>query len=174
MIIRNIKLRKIQKTDLKYFLKWWQDKELIKLTSGIVEKSPKVLAGYFLDLLNNNKNHHYLIMLGRKAIGHVAIVHRNKNSFELNIVIGEKEYWGKGYGTLAIKHALRLVFGRLQYKKAYLEVRSDNKRAIRAYEKCGFIKKGIKKYPQNKYQPVVLRMVLYSQHQPKKFSFGSL
>jgi len=69
-------------------------------------------------LVNNNKNHHYLIMLGRKAIGHVAIVHRNKNSFELNIVIGEKEYWGKGYGTLAIKHALRLVFGRLQYKKA--------------------------------------------------------
>ncbi|MFH1564651.1 MAG: hypothetical protein ABIC82_02250 [bacterium] len=31
----NIKLRKIKKSDLRYFLKWWKDKHLIKLTSGL-------------------------------------------------------------------------------------------------------------------------------------------
>ena len=35
---RDIKLRKIKKTDLHLFLKWWKDKELIKLTSGRYEK----------------------------------------------------------------------------------------------------------------------------------------
>ena len=166
MTSANIKLRKIRRADLKYFLKWWRDKELIKLTSGITEKSTKLLAGYFLDLLNNGKDRHYLILLHHKAIGHLAIMHKNKDLFEINIVIGEKEYWGKGYDELAIKQALRLAFGRLKYKKAYLEVRPDNKRAIMAYEKCGFVKNGIKKYPRNKYQPVVFKMVLSSQNKP--------
>jgi hypothetical protein len=39
----NIKLRKIKLTDFKYFLKWWQDKELIKLTSGVTKKNNIVL-----------------------------------------------------------------------------------------------------------------------------------
>ena len=45
-----IKLRKIKKSDLGYFLKWWKDRDLINLTSGFYEKSNEVLANYFLDI----------------------------------------------------------------------------------------------------------------------------
>jgi aminoglycoside 6'-N-acetyltransferase-1b len=156
----NIKLRKIKKSDLGYFLKWWKDKDLIKLTSGFYEKSDEILTKYFLDIFYNTKDRHYIVQFGPKAIGHIALTHKTKDSFEIQIVIGEKKFWGKGFGTEAIKKALNIAFDKLGYSKAYLEVRPENIRAIKAYKSCGFIKKGLKKYSKNKYQPVTLKMIL--------------
>ena len=156
----SIKLRKIKKSDIEYFLRWWKDKDIIKLTSGFYEKSNEVLTNYFLNIFKNTKDHHYIIQYGRKVIGHVALNHKSINTFEIQIVIGEKKYWGKGLGSETIKIAVKRAFEKLEYTKAYLEVRPDNFRAIKAYESCGFLKKGLKKYPKNKYQPVTLKMVL--------------
>ena len=156
----SIKLRKLKKSDLIYFLKWWKDIELVKLTSGVHEKSDKVLSGYFLDFFKHPKDKHYMILFGAKVIGHLALTHKSETTFEMHIVIGEKKFWGKGLGTEAIKRAIKIAFGRLGYTKAYLEVRPGNVRAIKTYENCGFIKKGLKKYPKNKFQPVVLKMIL--------------
>lgn len=156
----NVKLRKIRKSDLPYFLKWWKDKELIRLTSGIYEKSDAVLKKYFFDMITSKKSRHFVICLNKKIIGNISLSHRNKTTFEIYIVIGEKEYWGQGFGTAAIKKTLDIAFIKLGYNRAYLEVGPDNKRAIGAYEDCGFIKIGLKKYPNNKFQPIVLKMTL--------------
>ena len=158
----SIKLRNFKRSDLKYFLKWWKDRELVNLTSGFFEKSDKILTEYFLDIFNHPKDHHYIIQYGDKAIGHVALSHKTKETFEVQIVIGEKEYWGKGFGSEAINKVMKIAFNKLGYIKAYLDVRPENIRAIKAYESCGFVKKGLKKYPKNKYQPVTLKMVLNS------------
>jgi len=159
--MQTIKLRKINKSDLPYFIKWWKDKELVALTSGIYEKSDEVLKGYFFDMLSSKKDHYYMIQEeSGKIIGNISLTHKDKNVFEIHIVIGEKEYWGRGLGTASIKEALNVAFNKLGYNKAYLEVRPDNKRAINAYADCGFIKAGLKKYPDNKFQPVVLKMTL--------------
>ena len=160
IIKRNIKLRKIKNIDLPLFLKWWKDKKLIKLTSGRYEKDNNILKGYFLNMLKSIKDHHYIIIFNQKSIGNVSLSDKNKGIFEINIVIGEKRHQGKGIGTIAIKKALNIAFNKLKYSKAYLEVRPDNKRAINAYKNCGFKEKGIKKYPQNKFMPVVLKMTL--------------
>ena len=155
----SIRLRRIKKSDIGYFLKWWKDKELINLTSGIYEKSDEVLANYFLNFFNT-KDHHYIIVSGTEVIGHIALIHINKEIFEIQIIIGEKKYWNKGFGQEAIKKAVKIAFGKLGYSKAYLEVRPENTRAIKAYENCGFVKNGFKKYPENKNQPVTQKMKL--------------
>lgn len=157
---KTVKLRKIKKSDLPYFLKWWKDRELIKLTSGIYEKDDNVLKGYFLDMLSSKKDNHYIIQYDSKIIGNISLTHKNKNTFETHIVIGEKEYWGRGIGAGSIKKALEIAFGKLGYARAYIEVRPENHRAIGLYEFYGFKKTGLKKYPQNKYQPVVVKMEL--------------
>jgi len=155
-----IKFRKIKKSDLPLFLKWWKDYDLIALTSGNFDEPDEKLPGYFFKMIESKKNHHYIIQYEEKAIGHIALIHKNSNTFEITIVIGEKEYWNKGIGTKAIKKAILLGFGKFGYSKTFLEVRPENIRAIKAYESCGFVKKGVKKYPENKYQPVTLKMVL--------------
>lgn len=155
-----INLRPLKSTDQKYFLRWWKDKELISLTSGYYVKSDAALRKYFRTMIDSLHDHHYMIIKGSRTIGHIALTHKDKRNFEIHIIIGEKNYWNRGLGTLALKKALSKAFKELNYKKAYLEVRPDNLRAIRAYEKCGFIKRKIKNYPTNKYQPVALVMTL--------------
>jgi RimJ/RimL family protein N-acetyltransferase len=156
----SIKLRKIKKSDLPLFLKWWRDPDLIALTSGNFDEHDEKLPGYFFNMLESKIDHHYIIQYEEKAIGHIALMHKNSDTFEITIVIGEKEYWNRGIGTKTIKKALLLGFGKFGYSKSYLEVRPENIRAIKAYESCGFVKKGLKNYPKNRYQPVTLKMVL--------------
>jgi ribosomal-protein-alanine N-acetyltransferase len=64
-------------------------------------------------------------------------------SVYIGVLIGEKEYWGHGYGTEAIKLFLRYLFIEKQLHKVAVTVSDFNKRAIRVYEKCGFRKDGI-------------------------------
>ena len=79
-------------------------------------------------------------------VGNISLTHKNISTFEIHIVIGEKEYWGKGIGAVSINKILDTAFKKLGYTKAYIEVRPENKRAIELYEFCGFGKLGIKKF----------------------------
>jgi RimJ/RimL family protein N-acetyltransferase len=56
----------------------------------------------------------------------------------VGIGIGEREYWGKGYGTDAMKVCVRYSFMELGAQRVSLGVHEYNPRALRAYEKAGF------------------------------------
>lgn len=64
---------------------------------------------------------------------------------EFGIVIGEPDYWGKGYGSDAIQVMLRYAFHELNLHRICLQVMDYNTRACRAYEKCGFVKEGVQR-----------------------------
>jgi RimJ/RimL family protein N-acetyltransferase len=57
-------------------------------------------------------------------------------------VIGEREYWGKGYGTDAMNLLTRYAFMELNLHRVSLGVHSYNTRALRCYEKAGFRTEG--------------------------------
>jgi len=57
---------------------------------------------------------------------------------ELGIFIGNKDYWGKGYGMEAIQLLLDFGFNMLNLHNVYLRVFSFNKPAINCYKKIGF------------------------------------
>lgn len=155
-----ITLRKILISDKKYFAKWWRDKYLLKVTSGILRRiTDKEVDRYFSRILKNKRDGQYIIIANRRVIGYISLVQRKNGWHEIKIVIGEKNQQGKGYGTEAIRLLVRKA-RRAAIKKVYLEVRPDNLKAIRAYEKRDFQKVGIKKYPKNKYLPQTLKMVL--------------
>jgi len=58
------------------------------------------------------------------------------------IFIGEREYWGKGYGTDAMNVLLGYAFLELNLRRVSLGVFEYNPRAIRSYEKVGFRNEG--------------------------------
>lgn len=62
------------------------------------------------------------------------------------IVIGEKEYHGKGYGTEAMKLLVDYGFNTLNLNRIELEAHSLNFRALKSYEKVGFKKEGTRRY----------------------------
>ena len=57
---------------------------------------------------------------------------------ELRICIGEKRFWGQGYGTDAIRAFVNHAFSHTSLKHVYLRVYASNRRAISCYKKCGF------------------------------------
>ena len=61
---------------------------------------------------------------------------------ELGIVIAEKEYWGRGYGTDAVPSVLDFAFNAMNLHCTHLSVLEFNRRAIRCYEKGVFHQEG--------------------------------
>ena len=60
----------------------------------------------------------------------------------VGIGLGDREYWGRGYGTDAMKVILRYAFLELNLYRVTLDVFEYNPRAISSYEKAGFIHEG--------------------------------
>ena len=60
----------------------------------------------------------------------------------VGIGLGEREYWGKGYGTDAMKIILRYAFTELNLRRITLDVFEYNQRGVRSYEKAGFVVEG--------------------------------
>ena len=59
-----------------------------------------------------------------------------------HITIGEKDAWGKGFGTEATRLMLEHAFERLRLHRIGLSVFAFNERAIRSYRRAGFIIEG--------------------------------
>jgi RimJ/RimL family protein N-acetyltransferase len=59
-----------------------------------------------------------------------------------HITIGEKDAWGRGYGTEATSLMLDHAFGTLGLHRIALFVFEFNERAIRTYRRCGFVVEG--------------------------------
>ena len=59
-----------------------------------------------------------------------------------HITIGEKDAWGRGYGTEATRLMLGRAFGPLKLHRIALFVFEFNERAIRTYQRCGFVIEG--------------------------------
>ena len=61
-----------------------------------------------------------------------------RNQAELGILIGEREYLGKGYGTDAVNTMLRHIFTTMPFQRVYLHTLDWNERAQRSFSKSGF------------------------------------
>jgi RimJ/RimL family protein N-acetyltransferase len=69
-------------------------------------------------------------------------IDRTARHAELGIGIGDREYWGRGYGREAVGLLLDYAFRLRNLRRVWLEVHAANERAIRAYRSCGFVEEG--------------------------------
>ncbi|MET3729396.1 RimJ/RimL family protein N-acetyltransferase [Fictibacillus halophilus] len=80
-----------------------------------------------------------------KHIGWIDLknIDRLNQHAELGIAIGDKSYWGKGYGIAAMHEMLKYGFFELSLNKIWLRVEIDNEKAISSYIKAGYVEEGI-------------------------------
>jgi RimJ/RimL family protein N-acetyltransferase len=138
----NIFLGPVSKEDIPKLVKWMNDiavsKFLCQATRSHTEKTTKQ---FLEEGIKKHDFHYYGIFTNDNVlIGGIDL--RDVDSIQrtamLGIVIGEKEYWSKGYGTEAINLLLDYGFNILNLNNIMLEVFSYNPRAIKCYEGCGF------------------------------------
>lgn len=61
---------------------------------------------------------------------------------DLGIMVGEKAYWSKGYGTDAVATLVRFGFEEMNLNRIALDVYDFNERAQASYRKSGFVEEG--------------------------------
>lgn len=89
---------------------------------------------------------------------------------EFRILIGETDYYGKGYGTEATKLILNYGFNRLNLETIYLGVNEENISAYKTYLKAGFVKEGVRRnfvYNNGKYYNSVMMSILKDEYNSK-------
>ena len=64
-------------------------------------------------------------------------INDRRKEAELGIMIGNRDYWGQGYGSDAVKTLLNYVFSYTHLNKIYLHTLKDNYRARRSFTKSG-------------------------------------
>jgi RimJ/RimL family protein N-acetyltransferase len=82
---------------------------------------------------------------------------------ELGIMIGEKEYWGRGFGTDAVQTLVRFAFEQMNLNKVSLGVFEFNDRAQTVYRKIGFVEEGRARedyYQDGRYWDIIRMSVL--------------
>ncbi|MBI4282348.1 MAG: GNAT family N-acetyltransferase [Chloroflexi bacterium] len=62
-----------------------------------------------------------------------------KGQTELGIMIGDKEYWNRGYGTDVVKTLTGHIFSTTSFGRIYLHTLAWNVRAQKSFQKCGFV-----------------------------------
>jgi len=106
-------------------------------------------------------------------LGNISLmkIHEVNRTAELGIFIGDENYLSRGYGSEAIMLLLDYAFRYLNLNNIMLRVFSYNKRAIKAYEKCGFKTFGVWKechYFDGEYSDEIYMNVLKRDFYSKK------
>jgi RimJ/RimL family protein N-acetyltransferase len=139
-----VKLREKRLADAADDYAWLTDTELAALDAAPLSTTtfPQYLASYTSDLRYPPTIRHQFAIETRegKHIGNCTYygIDSDKGEAELGIMIGDRDYWDKGYGTDAVTALLEYIFGKTKLNRLYLKTLVNNKRAQKCFAKCGF------------------------------------
>ena len=142
---KRVRLRAMECNDLPLFVTWLNDAEVRENISVYIPLSMTQEEDWFKRINQLPVEEQPLaieVLQGEewRVIGNTTFIKMDMHnrSAEVGILIGDKQYWGQGYGTDAMRLMLRHAFNHLNLNRVYLNVYETNLRGIRCYEKCGY------------------------------------
>jgi len=170
-------LRGLEKDDLNgNMFDWAHDSEVTHyMYMGLMPNSLDLMTEEYDRLVRSDKDVVFAIVDKKTDahIGNVGLYAINwlYRSAEYRIVIGEKDYWNKGYGTEAAALVIDYGFNKLNLNKIWLGVNEENPGAVKSYIKAGFQKEGVLReeiYRNGKYYNAVRMSILRDEFYGKK------
>ncbi len=147
LVGETVVLRRHQPENLDAFRRWYSDAEVARLTryrDGPMR--PDEIDRFFTARVLGIDSLTLAVHLRAKnrLIGSCAFsqLDAENGSALFHITIGEKDLWGRGYGTEATRLMLDHAFSTMGLHRVSLAVFAFNERAIRSYEKVGFVVEG--------------------------------
>ncbi|NLZ49508.1 MAG: GNAT family N-acetyltransferase [Clostridiales bacterium] len=142
---KSVKLRQeVYRSDAWKIIDWLEDHEVSRYLNedqNVTESIRQVINRVNLPILTplfNQQGSFFIITINEEEpIGFLRLVPKNK-SVEIVIVIGDKEKWGNGFGSNAIKEALKKAFFSWRAEEVIAKINFKNERSIRVFNKVGF------------------------------------
>lgn len=74
--------------------------------------------------------------------------HPAHGTASLAIFLGDRNYWGRGFGQETLRLLIDYAFQVRNVRKLWLSTHSENERALRCYRACGFVEEGRQRQQQ--------------------------
>lgn len=170
---KRIRLRGTERADLPKYYEWINDPEVFDGLSIFLPMSLKD-EEQWLENMNQRDQAEKSLSIemrerkGWRLIGNCGFfnIEWTNRAAEFGIMIGDKSVWNKGYGTETVGLLVQHGFETLNFNRIYLRVYSTNPRAIRSYEKAGFIREGTLRqavYRHGAYADIHIMSILRSE-----------
>lgn len=144
-----VKLRDKRLADAQDDYTWSKDCELARLDAALPlsVSFPQYLSDYTSELRypSSGKYRFAIETLDGRHIGNCLYYNIIpwRGEAELGIVIGNRNYWDKGYGADTVTTLVSYIFHETNLNRIYLKTLGWNTRAQRCFEKCGFTHCGL-------------------------------
>jgi [ribosomal protein S5]-alanine N-acetyltransferase len=169
-------LRPLERTDLnERYLSWLNDPAVTRYTeTGIFPSTAEDLDNYYRSV-SGSKSDVMLAVVDKKSgrhIGNVKLgpIHWVHRRATFGILIGEKEFWGKGVGLDATRLMVEYGFQRLNLHRIDLGVFAEHEAAVRWYEQAGFKVEGRMRedlFLDGEYKDRIRMGLLCSEYKPE-------
>jgi RimJ/RimL family protein N-acetyltransferase len=155
--------------DAPRFAEWFADLEFLALlgTNPLRQMTLQTEQQWLEAQVKNENSYQFGIYTcsDNEIIGSAGLhaPHWRNRSAELGIAVGNKAFWGKGYGTEASRLVLNYGFWELNLHRISLLVYAYNHRAIRSYEKLGFVHEVVRReavYRDGHYYDILVMSLL--------------
>ena len=172
---RSVYVRPVKKEDMKSFYKAAQDEEIRYMTGTRHVFTMDQLYEHYERIIQDETRFDFAICLrdNDELLGYLSIVEidRENQKAGFRIALHSRGHLNKGYGTEAVRLALKFAFETLKLNRLQLEVFSHNSRALRAYEKAGFKREGIIRqslFLNNQYSDEIIMGMLKKEYEELK------
>lgn len=150
----DISIRKMNHTDYDVMSKWLSTKEVLTFYGDVDEpfSVEKIKNKYEARVNGQNAVSPFIVELAHTPIGymqHYSLSEKarieygyplNLNIYGMDQFIGLPQYFDQGIGTQMVRQFVDDVFHETDVDMIVLDPEFTNTRAIKCYEKCGFVK----------------------------------
>jgi RimJ/RimL family protein N-acetyltransferase len=159
-----VRLRGYEKSDAEALVRWFSDEEVTRWLGPMNVPITRAKQEQFIEMAaasGDDAKYFAIETLEGKLVGDCGLrgIDWKSRKAEFFITIGEKPLWDKGLGSDALRIVIRLAFDKMNLNRLWLTTLVDNPRAVRCYEKCGFVREGLlrqESYVDGKYRDVFM------------------
>ncbi|MBW4643084.1 MAG: acetyltransferase [Goleter apudmare HA4340-LM2] len=152
-----IRLMQDEIQDYQLIAKWLTDAKVLEFYEGRDNPFPlaKIIENYKPMVIGEDRVIPCIFYYQNIPIGYVQYyllnelpetdrqmygLNQTDNVYAIDLFIGATKYWNQGIGTKILSAITTYLFEVLLAEKIVIDPHVDNARAIRCYEKCGFVK----------------------------------
>ena len=169
---KKVLLRPVKRTDIEYFLKWFNDLEVTQYLNMSLPMT-EMAEEKFIEGLGADKTQAFFVIeaiegdlskpIGSTGLGSISARDHNAT---FGIAIGDKDYWSKGYGTEAARLIINYGFEQLNLRRISSSVFAFNERSFRMHKSVGFREEGRQRehiYKNGKFHDLIILGMLMEE-----------
>lgn len=156
MLQHNVTLRKVAREDVSRIRQWLEDEEVSESWFGRYSYGDTAHLGYHpaevedasqeeWERIFNNPEHRIMSIYSEEGehIGEVHVaIEESLGDGQISILIGRKNLWNQGYGTLSMRATLEVVFNEYGLYRVWADIPEYNAAALTMFTHLGFVHEG--------------------------------